>query len=118
MSTLRAEVDQWERELQQIAESSLAENWFLEERRLAEAQYTLAAFRGRILPLLDAQRTYDAIVVDEIEHLLNRLEDLRNDLFNTVPTVQSHLEVAETVAALRALGQVALRFERTYEDAS
>lgn len=118
MSTLRQEIDRWEADLANIAETSLTDNWFLEERRLAEAQHTLAAFRGRIRPLLDAQRPYDAIVVDEVEHLLDGLQDLRNDLFRTVHPTDSHLKVAETVAALRALSRVALRFERTYEDAS
>ncbi|WP_350275825.1 hypothetical protein [Kribbella sp. HUAS MG21] len=117
MSTMRQEIDRWEADLANIAETSLADNWFLEERRLAEAQHTLAAFRGRILPLLTAQRPYDVIVVDEVEHLLDGLEDLRNDLFRTVHPADSHLKVAETVAALRALSRVALRFERTYEDA-
>ncbi|NIK59208.1 hypothetical protein [Kribbella shirazensis] len=118
MSTLRQEIDRWEAELANISEASLTDSWFLEERRLAEAQHTLAAFRGHILPLLNAQRPYDVIVVDEMAHLLDGLEDLRNDLFRTVHPTESHLKVAETIAVLRALSRVALRFERTYEDAS
>lgn len=118
MSTLRQEIDRWEADLDNLAETSLSENWFLEERRLAEAQHTLVAFRGHILPLLAAQRPYDVIVVDEIEHLLDGLEDLRNDLFRTVHPTSSHREIAETVAALRALSRVALRFEQSLENAS
>jgi hypothetical protein len=118
MTTLRQEIDRWEAELDNIAETSQADNWFLQERRLAEAQHTLAAFRGHILPLLTARQPYDVIVGDEIEHLLDGLEDLRNDLFRTVHPNDSHRKVAETVAALRALGRVALRFEQTYADAS
>ena len=37
--------------------------------------------------------------------------------FLTVHPTESHREIAETVAALRALSRVALRFERTPEDA-
>ena len=112
MTTLRQEIDRWETELDNIAETSQTDNWFLEERRLAEAQHTLAAFRGHILPILSAQQPHDAIVV-EIEHLLDSLEDLRNDLFRTVHPTDSHWKIAETVAAIRALTNVALRFERT-----
>lgn len=111
MTTLRQEIDRWEAELTDIAESSQTDNWFLEERRLAEAQHTLAAFRGHILPLM-AGGVVDAVIVDEIEHLLDTLEDLRNDLFRTVHPADSHRRIAETVAALRALANVALRFEQ------
>ena len=118
MSTLRQEIDRWEADLDNIAEISLSDNWFLEERRLAEAQHTLVAFRAHILPTLAAQRPHDLIVVDEIEHLLDGLEDLRNDLFRTVHPTSSHREIAEAIAALRALSRVALRFEQTLESAS
>ncbi|MGW7681565.1 hypothetical protein ACWGID_12540 [Kribbella sp. NPDC054772] len=114
MTTLRQEIDRWEADLTNIAENSLADNWFLEERRLTEAQHTIVAFRGRILPMITAQQPHDTIVADEIEHLVDALEDLRNDLFRTVHPVESHREIAESVAALRALSRVALRFERTY----
>lgn len=117
-STLRQEIDRWAADLEQIARSSVSEDWFLEERRLTEAQHTLIAFRGRILPTLPDQQPHDAILVDEIEHTLDGLEDLRNDLLRTVHPVESHREIAETVAVLRALTRVALRFERTFEDAS
>jgi hypothetical protein len=113
MTTLRQEIDRWEAELTNIAEASQTDNWFLEERRLAEAQHTLAAFRGHILPMLNGTQAHDAIVLDEIEHLLDGLEDLRNDLFRTVHPTDSHRKIAETVAALRALAGVALRFERS-----
>lgn len=111
MTTLRQEIDRWEAELTNIADCSQTDNWFLEERRLAEAQHTLVAFRGHILPILAVGA--DAIVVDEIEHLLDTLEDLRNDLFRTVHPTDSHRRIAETVAAIRALANVALRFEQT-----
>jgi hypothetical protein len=117
MSTLQQEIDRWQAELGHIAETSSTDCWFLEERRLAEAQQTIAVFRGRILPLLVTRQPYDAIVIDEIEHLVDRLEDLRNDLFRTVHPATSHQEIAETLASLRTLSGVALRFEQTLQDA-
>ncbi|TCC21569.1 hypothetical protein [Kribbella sindirgiensis] len=116
MSTLRQEIDRWEADLANITDTSSTDNWFLEERRLAEAQHTILAFRGRILPMLTATQSHNGVVADEIEHLLGRLEKLRDDLFGTVHPTESHREIAETVAALRALSRVALRFERTPED--
>ena len=110
MTTLRQEIDRWEAELTNIAETSQTDNWFLEERRLAEAQHTLVAFRGHILPMLSGGP--DTVLVDEMEHLLDTLEDFRNDLFRTVHPSDSHRKIAETVAALRALANVALRFEQ------
>ncbi|MFD7159588.1 hypothetical protein ACFV9C_33665 [Kribbella sp. NPDC059898] len=110
MSTqLQQEIDRWEAQLDDIAETGEADDWFLEERRLAEAQQTVVTYRGRILPLLG--KPEDRFVATEIEHLVDRLEDLRNDLFRTVHPVTSHQEIAETVAALRALVQLALRLE-------
>ena len=118
MTTLRQEIDRWEADLDNIADTSQLDNWFLEERRLAEAQHTILAFRGRILPILSTEQQQDTIVADEIEHLVDHLEDLRNDSFRTVRPTESHRQIAEAVAALRALSRVVLRFERTLEDAS
>ena len=112
-TTLQQEIERWEAELRSIAENSTSDNWFLEERRFAEAQHTIAAFRGRILPALTSGQPHDAILAHEIEHLVDRLEDLRNDLYRTVHPPMSHQQVAETIAALRALSNVVLRFEQT-----
>jgi hypothetical protein len=106
---LQQEVDRWEADLAALAETG--PDWVLEERRLAEAQHTLVAFRGHILPVLKAADARDAILVDDIEHLLDELEDLRNDLFRTVHPADSYQRIAETIAALRALAGLALRFE-------
>jgi hypothetical protein len=114
---LRQEIERWETGLGNIAESNTADSWYLEERRLAEAQHTLATYRGRIVPLVTTQTPYDAIVADEITHLLDRLQDLRNDLFQTVHPPTSHQELAETIAALRALTHITLRFEQILQDA-
>jgi hypothetical protein len=118
MTTVRQEIERWEADLDDIADTSLSDNWFLEERRLAEAQHTIVAFREHIMPMLTARQPHDTVVTDEIEHLLDTLEIRRDDLFRTVHSTDSHREIAEAVAVLRALGRVALRFERTYEDAS
>ena len=114
MSTsLQREIDRWQAQLDELAETSTSDDWYLEERRLAEAQQSIAVFRGRILPLLVTRQPYDAIVIDEIEHLVDRLEDLRNDLFRTVHPATSHQEIAAALASLRTLSGVALRFEQT-----
>jgi hypothetical protein len=118
MSALCQEVERWESDLETLAETSRSDNWTVEERRLAEAQHTLVALRGRVLPVLQHEQPHDAILIDEIEHLLDKLEDLRSDLLRSVHPTESHQEIAETVAALRALAHVALRFERQLEDAS
>ncbi len=115
-TTLQQEIDRWEADLETIAANSASDNWFLEERRFAEAQHTIVAFRGHILPLVTHQQPQDAIVSHEIEHLVDRLEDLRNDLYRTVHPPTSHQEIAETVAALRALSRIALRDGRSLED--
>ena len=117
MTTLRAEVDRWEADLRNIAEASQYNDWFLEERRLAEALHTIAAFRERIIPTVTTQQPHDNVIVAEIEQLLNALEALRDDLYRTVHPPNSYLEVAEKVAALRALCRVATSLDRTLEDA-
>lgn len=111
-TTLQQEIERWEGDLERIAENSASDDWFLEERRFAEAQHTITAYRGRILPIL-TEHPYDATVADEIEHLIDHLEDLRNDLYRTVHPPTSHQQIAETMAALRALCRVALRLEAT-----
>ncbi|WP_405067576.1 hypothetical protein OG558_39230 [Kribbella sp. NBC_01510] len=115
-TTLQQEIDRWEADLETIAANSASDSWFLEERRFAEAQHTIMAFRGHILPLVAHQQPQDAVVSHEIEHLVDRLEDLRNDLYRTVHPPTSHEEIAETVAALRALSRTALRDGRSLED--
>jgi hypothetical protein len=116
-TTLQLEIERWEADLDRIADDSDSDDWFLEERRFAEAQRTITACRGRILPIIVHQQPHDAIVAREMDHLVDHLEDLRNDLYRTVHPSTSHQEIAETIAALRALTRVALRFERTLEDA-
>ncbi|WP_432877257.1 hypothetical protein ACQPYH_28365 [Kribbella sp. CA-245084] len=118
MTTLREEIDRWEADLSNIAEASQYNDWFLEERRLAEALHTIAAFHQRIIPMLTALQPHDKVIVAEIEQLLDALELLRDDLYRTVHPPNSYLQVAEKVAALRALSRVAASLDRTFEDAS
>ena len=115
-TTLQHEIDRWEADLHHIADNSTTDNWFLEERRFAEAQHTITAYRTSILPIV-TQQPHDATLALEIEHLIDHLEDLRNDLYRTVHPPTSHQQIAETIAALRALCRVALRFEQPLEDA-
>jgi hypothetical protein len=116
-TSLQQEIERWEADLRGIAENSASDNWFLEERRFAEAQQTISAYRGRIVPSFRHQQPHEAILAHEIEHLIDHLEDLRNDLYRTVHPPTCHQEIAETIAALRALSHVAVRFEQTLEDA-
>lgn len=112
-TSLQQEIERWQAELARIAESSATDDWFVDERRLAEATHTITVYRGRILPSYPNRQPYDAIVADEITHLVDRLEDLRDDLLRTAHPAGTHEEIIETLAALRALAHVALRFERT-----
>jgi hypothetical protein len=109
MTALRAEVDRWEADLENIAEASQYNDWFLEERRLAEALHTITAFRAHIVPALTSQQPHDKVIVIEIEQLLDALEVLRDDLYRTVHPPDSYLEVAQKVATLRSLTRVAAR---------
>jgi hypothetical protein len=116
MTTLQQQIDHWEAELDRIAETSTSDNWFLAERRLAEAQHTIAAFRGEILPLLAERQPADAVVTAEIEQLVDHLEDVCNDLFWTLHPTVSYQEIANALASLRALSALNLRAEETLQD--
>ncbi len=129
--TLQQELTRWEHDLAAIDEECAAEDWTTPERLLTTVQKTLAAYRGRILPRLSADHdlalpalppdyspaavaAYDAIVADELTRQVNRLEELRRD-FITSRTPDLQLRIAETLAALRALAKVALRFGQEVE---
>jgi hypothetical protein len=111
MTTLQQQIDHWEAELDRIAETSTSDNWFL-----AEAQHTIAAFRGEILPLLAERQPADAVVTAEIEQLVDHLEDVCNDLFWTLHPTVSYQEIANALASLRALSALNLRAEETLQD--
>jgi len=112
-SALQKEIEHWEAELDRIAENSVSDGWHPDERRLAESQHTIAAYRGRILPSFPNQQWYDAIVADELTHLIDRLEDLRNDLLRA--TGDTHQQIAETLASVRTLARLTIRFEQAAE---
>jgi len=116
--SLQREIARWEAELDRIAENSVSDGWHPSERRLAEAQHTITAYRSHILPGFTSERVYDAIVADELTHLVDRLEDLRNDLFRTTHEDRdAHQEIAETLASLRTLSRLAIRFDQALEPA-
>ncbi|MER7246901.1 hypothetical protein [Kribbella sp. NPDC000426] len=117
MTTLREEIDRWEADLENIAEASQCNDWFLEEQRLAEALHTITAFRERIVPTLTARQPHETVILAEIERLLDSLELLRDDLYRTVHPADSYLEVAEKVASLRTLVRVAASLTPSLEDA-
>ncbi|HEY4569398.1 MAG TPA: hypothetical protein VIH10_08025, partial [Kribbella sp.] len=109
---LQQDIDRWEAELDRIAETSAAADWFVEERRLAEAQHTAAAFRNHILPALSTQQPQ---IAGQLSELIDRLEDLRDELFRTVHPPNCHQQTAETVAAVHALAHLALGLEQPLE---
>ncbi|MFG1622688.1 hypothetical protein [Kribbella sp. NPDC049227] len=117
-SSLQQEIARWEAELDRIAENSVSDGWDPGERRLAESQHTIAAYRGHVLPSFTSERLYDAIVADELTHLVERLEDLRNDLFRiTDDDRDTHQLIAETLASVRTLAHLAIRFDQAVEAA-
>jgi nitrogen-specific signal transduction histidine kinase len=58
---------------------------------------------------------HSAILADEINQLVDRLDELSSELIRSGQTAQLHLQTAETLAALRALGRVVLRFDQEVE---
>lgn len=130
-SALQQELARWAADLAALEEECAAEDWTTPERLLTTVQKTLTAYRGRILPRLSAGHdlalpalppdyapaavaAYDAIVADELTRQVNLLEELRRD-FITGGTPDLQLRIAETLAALRVLAKVALRFGQEVE---
>jgi hypothetical protein len=109
-SALQREIEHWEAELDRIAENSVSDGWRPGERLLAQSQHTIAAYRGHILPSFTSRQWYDTIVADELTHLVDRLEDLRNDLLRSAG--DTHQQIAETLASVHTLAHLAIRFEQ------
>jgi len=129
---LQAEVARWEQDLAKLEEECTAEGWTEPERLLYTMQQTITSYQRRVLPRLTAERAlmlpalpdseapraltaYCAIVADELVQLVDRLQELRNELMRFGQTAQLQLQAAETLASLRALGTVVLRFGREVE---
>ncbi|GAB2605066.1 hypothetical protein [Kribbella endophytica] len=133
MTTLQLELARWENELETLENECTAEDWSRPERLMAAVRKTLAAYRRRILPRLKAEHdlvlpalpdvaavaaveAYDAIVEDELVQHVERLDDLRRELVRVGATAELELQIAESLAALRALTKVAVRFGRELEE--
>lgn len=110
MTTLQQELDRWEAALADTADTSTSEDWRTEERRLAEARQTIVAYHGRILPAMTGREMYDGILTEEITRLVDGLEELRDDLLRTAHAADAQ-QIPETIAALRALTRLAVRFD-------
>ncbi|MFC5263188.1 hypothetical protein ACFPJ1_13830 [Kribbella qitaiheensis] len=128
ISVMQAEIARWEKDLAALEEERTAEGWTELERLLFTAQRTIATYRRQVLPRITAERAprrpaspdsqapealteYDAILADEINRLVDRLDELRGELIRVGQTAQLQLQTAETLAGLRALGRVVLRLE-------
>lgn len=127
ISVLQAEIARWEKDLAALEEERTAEGWTEPERLLFTAQRTIATYRRQVLPRITADRAlmlpalpdsqapgaltgYSAILADEINQLVDRLDELSSELIRFGQTAQLQLQTAETLAGLRALGRVVLRF--------
>lgn len=129
---LQAEIARWEKDLAALEEERTAEGWTEPETLLFTVQRTIGTYRRQVLPRITAERAlmlpalpdsraaealteYSAIVADEINQLVDRLDELRRDLVRSGQTAQLQLQATETLAGLRALGRVVLRFGQEVE---
>ncbi|NEA32367.1 hypothetical protein [Streptomyces sp. SID13031] len=129
---LRTELARWERELAALEDEYTGEGWTEPEKLLYTLQRTASIYRREVLPRTMADgalsqpaipdseapaalRVYSAVITDEVTQLVDRLEELRLDLIRRGQTAQLELRAVETLAALRALGKVVLRFGREFE---
>jgi len=114
-TTLYDAVEHWRQELDQIAETSASDGWQAKELLLAQTRHTIGSYRSHILPQLTSRHPYDVILGDEIRQAVDRLDDLRIDLYSSRSADQ---EVGELLAALQALARVAARFDETLREMS
>jgi hypothetical protein len=125
---LPAEIVRWEEDLAVLEDECAAEGWTEPEKLLFTVQRTVATYRQKVLPRIAADRAvmlldgepraltaYAEIVADEIAQLVDRLDELRIELIRFGQTGQSQLQATETLAGLRALGRVVLRFGQEVE---
>ncbi|TCN31208.1 hypothetical protein EV644_12983 [Kribbella orskensis] len=129
---LQAEIARWEKDLAALEEERTAEGWTEPETLLFIVQRTIGTYRRQVLPRITAERAlmlpalpdsraaealteYSAIVADEINQLVDRLDELRRELVRSGQTAQLQLQATETLAGLRALGRVVLRFGQEVE---
>lgn len=132
IASLQSEVARWEQDLASLEDECTAQGWTEPEKLLYAVQHTITTYQRRVLPRVSADRAlllpalpdseapraltaYCAIVADELVQLVDRLQELRIELVRFGQTAQLQLQAAETLAGLRALGKVILRFGREVE---
>jgi hypothetical protein len=132
IASLQAEIALWEQDLASLEDEYTAEGWTEPEKLLYTVQQTITTYQRRVLPRLTADRAlllpalpdseapqaltaYCAIVADELVQLVHRLQELRIELIRFGQSAPLQLQAAETLAGLRALGKVILRFGREVE---
>ena len=132
VSILQAEIARWEKDLAALEDQCSAEGWTEPEKLLFTLQRTAGTYRRRVLPRIAADRAlmlpaiphsqapealtaYSAIIADEMVRLVERLDELRMELIRYGQTAQLQLRAVETLAGLRALGRVVLRFGQEVE---
>ena len=107
VASVQHDLDRWEHDLTVLSEELAAGDLSLPEQLMATVQETLTAYRGRILPRLAL--TQAPAVADELDHAVDRLEDIRRALVATGPTPTLQTQLSETLAVLRVLIRIALR---------
>lgn len=129
---LQKEIARWEKDLAALEDECTAEGWTEPEKLLFTLQRTVSTYRRKVLPRITAERAlmlpalpdseapraltaYSEIVADEIVQLVDRLGELRIELIRFGQTAQLQLQATETLAGLRALGKVVLRFGQEVE---
>jgi hypothetical protein len=131
VSILQAEIARWEKDLAALEDQCSAEGWTEPEKLLFTLQRTAGTYRRRVLLRIAADRAllpaipdsqapealtaYSAIIADEMVRLVERLDELRMELIRYGQTAQLQLRAVETLAGLRALGRVVLRFGQEIE---
>jgi hypothetical protein len=131
LASLHSELERWEEDLVAHEQQPVGDEWSQRDRLLVLAHRTTTAYRRSILPRLKAEHdlalpaipddvaltvveAYDDIVVDELAHAVVRLEDLTGELLRTGGNPVA-LRIKETLAQIRILGAVVLRFGQEVE---
>jgi hypothetical protein len=130
LEALQRELDAWEEDLARLEAESAADEWTLREHLLATTLRTISAYRTRILPRLAADRvppagldqaaqavmaSYDEIIADELARAVDDLEELRRELTTTERSTRLQLRIGETLATIRTLSTVIIRFGQEVE---
>jgi hypothetical protein len=129
LEALQRELEAWEEDLARLEAESAADAWTQREHLLATTLRTISAYRGRILPRLTGHvasadldeaaqaviAAYDEIVADELARAVDELEELRRELTTADRTTRLQLRIGETLATIRTLSTVIVRFAQEVE---